>query len=315
MKKRLAVIFIIILCFLFLCLYIERVLVVNQVKSVLNKPFPGSRISIGQCRLQPFSGKIKLKNISVERSSFYSLRIKELIAGFSLRRLFFKRGVIYPEYIKLNIEKFDFQGFMVRSLAIEAFQGKDRQGEFSAASFNKDKIKINNFKAKTYLDKEKLYFKDLAADFLGGVIEGKAVVSLSSDFEIFFEAEMRDLDLEKATQEFDFEEKASLEGKIGGKFIAKSSAQGVKNIDGKLLIQDPGGVLTIQDKSFLENISRSSRIPLDILVESFKNYRYNIGNIELFLDNGNLNFNVALDGEAGKRNLNIVVHAFNLKRR
>jgi hypothetical protein len=50
-----------------------------------------------------------------------------------------------------------------------------------------------------------------------------------------------------------------------------------------------------------------------MLVESFKNYRYNTGILKLSLDKGNLIFDITLDGEAGRRKLDIVVHGFSLR--
>ena len=85
-------------------------------------------------------------------------------------------------------------------------------------------------------------------------------------------------------------------------------------VDGDLLTYQPGGKLTITDKRFLENLARTSQQPLDIIVESFKNYDYNIGIVKLGMEQGNLVVDVRLEGEAGQRNLSIVVHDFKLGR-
>jgi hypothetical protein len=47
-------------------------------------------------------------------------------------------------------------------------------------------------------------------------------------------------------------------------------------------------------------------------VESFKDYHYNTALMKLSFDKGNIILDVALEGEAGKRNLSIVLHDFKL---
>jgi hypothetical protein len=47
-------------------------------------------------------------------------------------------------------------------------------------------------------------------------------------------------------------------------------------------------------------------------VDSFKNYRYNAGVVELSLQGPDLVFDIRLEGDAGKRDLTIVLHDFKL---
>jgi hypothetical protein len=52
--------------------------------------------------------------------------------------------------------------------------------------------------------------------------------------------------------------------------------------------------------------------PLSLLVENFKNYRYNIGQVGLGAEGSNVILNISLEGEAGKRQLSVVFHDFKL---
>lgn len=85
----------------------------------------------------------------------------------------------------------------------------------------------------------------------------------------------------------------------------------MKDIKGYFNTAAPGGVLIIKDKMFLENVARQSNQPLDIIVESFRNYNYNNGIIKLSIESGNLTMEMRLDGMAGKRSLAVVLHDFN----
>lgn len=50
---------------------------------------------------------------------------------------------------------------------------------------------------------------------------------------------------------------------------------------------------------------------MDIFVESFKNYHYNRGSLEVALEGRALRLETVLDGEAGKRELKIIFHDVN----
>jgi hypothetical protein len=73
-------------------------------------------------------------------------------------------------------------------------------------------------------------------------------------------------------------------------------------------------MLIIKDAQVLKNLASNTNQSADLLMENFQNYHYNIGALKLFLDNGNLILDAALDGETGKRDLNIVLHDFSLKK-
>jgi hypothetical protein len=85
-------------------------------------------------------------------------------------------------------------------------------------------------------------------------------------------------------------------------------------LSGSFSTLTPGGTLVIMDAKFLENMARNTQLPLELLVEDFKNYRYNTGLLSLGLEDNNIILKVALEGEAGKRNLNVILHDFKLGR-
>jgi hypothetical protein len=112
-------------------------------------------------------------------------------------------------------------------------------------------------------------------------------------------------------EEFALNEKAGVSGKVSGFLKLRGDARKLDLIEGNLNSGKEGGILTIKDTKFLENLARSSGQALDLVVESFKNYRYNTGKTALFLEQNNLIFRVDLEGSAGKRSLNITLHDFN----
>ena len=77
---------------------------------------------------------------------------------------------------------------------------------------------------------------------------------------------------------------------------------------GELTAAKEGGMLTITDTRFLESMAQRSGKALDIVMESFKNYRYNNGNVKVGLDKNDLTLDAAMDGAAGKRDVTVVLH-------
>jgi hypothetical protein len=114
--------------------------------------------------------------------------------------------------------------------------------------------------------------------------------------------------------DFNLNEKAEISGKINGTLVLEGKGSNIKVISGNFTTAEGGGVLTIKDNDYLKKMAAKSGQSLEILMESFRNYHYNIGVIKLSLNDGNLILDVALEGEAGKRNLNIRLHDVKLRR-
>jgi hypothetical protein len=120
--------------------------------------------------------------------------------------------------------------------------------------------------------------------------------------------EVSNLSLSLQSKEF------SVSASFSGLVKLKTKGSGLEAIDGNFNALSPGGMLTIKDSGYLENMARSSGQSLDILVESLKNYHYNSGVAKLSLERNNFIFDIFLEGETGKRNLKVTLHDFNLRR-
>jgi hypothetical protein len=94
----------------------------------------------------------------------------------------------------------------------------------------------------------------------------------------------------------------------------KGAGHDIEILSGELSSFGSGGILVIKDTNFLQNMARKTNRSLNLLVENFKDYHYNIGTIKLLLDNGDLVLDSVLEGETGKRDINIVLHDFRLKK-
>lgn len=106
------------------------------------------------------------------------------------------------------------------------------------------------------------------------------------------------------------DEKFQLNSNLDGNLSLSVKGFRVGSLNGEFSSLGAGGTFIIKDANFLKNLARNSGQPLDIVVESFKNYHYNKGNLKVTLEKGNLFLDIALDGENGRRDINIVLHDF-----
>lgn len=210
--------------------------------------------------------------------------------------------------------KIDFiaiQDFRLEEASL-LYDKEAKPGQLNIALIKYNKAKIENVSAKLRLENGALFLDALAAQIFGGKVEGDLVARLEKDLGYEINFNFTDLDLERFIDDFDLKEKFQMTGRLSGRVSLKGSGLNINSVSGGLRTSDTGGFLTITDKRMLENLARTSQQSMDILVESFRNYHYNIGTIKLGLDNGNLILDVSLEGEAGKRNLNIIVHEFKI---
>ncbi|MFH1281952.1 MAG: hypothetical protein ABIH91_04490, partial [Candidatus Omnitrophota bacterium] len=103
-------------------------------------------------------------------------------------------------------------------------------------------------------------------------------------------------------------------GMFSGEIKLKGQGAVIEALGGNFLAHPSGGTLVIMNTKFLENIVLSMRQPVNLLVESFKDYHYNAGVMDLSLEHNNVMLKMSLDGKTGKRDLNVVLHDFGIKK-
>jgi len=246
---------------------------------------------------------IEISNLSLDLSS----KEMSLEATTSLEINPLEQSV---NFIQLRIPKLEAQGVNLKNLNISL--RRHMPGNFSIDSIQYNKAKIKNLTSKLALEGRDLSMNELSAQIFDGRILGDLHIKLDKDAQYTCNLKAQGLDLERLARDFELKEKFQMSGKLTGELAIKGKGTDFQIISGNFSSVDPGGMLTITDDKFLNNVAKSSGQSLDILVESFKNYQYNTGLMKLSLEEGNLVFNVALDGDAGKRNLTIVLHGFKL---
>jgi len=212
------------------------------------------------------------------------------------------------DYLELKISSLEVQGLKLNKGFLAANQKSP--GEFNIEKIQYDKAKIEGIRSKIRLEGKNLFLENLSAKAFDGELQGDLALTLDKEPQYLGHIKAINLDLEKFAQDFNLKEKFQMSGKLVGELAFKGSGANVQILDGNFSTVEPGGRLTITDDKFLKNVAQNSGQSLDILVESFKDYHYNNGVMKLSLEQGNLILDIALNGEAGKRNLNIVLHNF-----
>ena len=214
------------------------------------------------------------------------------------------------DYFALRVVSLEGSGLQLKDAFVAA--EKSSPGSLRIAEVTYDKLAIKKIEGKARLEDKSLFLDSLSAEVLGGTIRGSAHLELKQAGEYAVELQAKDVDLAAFINDFNLGEKVSLSGRLSGKAALRTRGYDIALLSGDFSAEAPGGMLTIKDATYLEGIARSSSQSMDLLVESFKNYRYNTGIMKLSFEKESLILNIVLEGEAGRRNLSVILHDFNL---
>jgi hypothetical protein len=212
----------------------------------------------------------------------------------------------------MDIRSLDSQGFFLKELILKTAQNFP-QGEFSVREAGYDKAKASRITGGAQLKGKELSLNDMSASLFDGAVNLNVNLVMSALPQYSVDIDCKDLDIGQFVKDFKLEEKFQMTGRLSGHAKIKGSGADFQVIEGDFSTGEGGGVMVIKDEAMLKNMAQSSNQPLDIIVESLKDYHYNTGVMKLFKAQDSLGLDMALEGEKGKRNLTIVLHDFKLQ--
>ncbi len=186
-------------------------------------------------------------------------------------------------------------------------------GDVLIKKFQYGKFTARNIRARLRWEGRNVFLDALSGYLLNGMADGKGSLTLGGPPRYSAQLNFTNLDLVAFVKDFELKEKVEMTGMLSGKVTLKGMGNNINILNGNFDSSPGGGNVTIKDTQFLENMARSSKLPPNIVVDSFKDYHYNVGLVRMLLDHGDLVLDVALDGVTGKRNLEIDLHEFSLK--
>ncbi len=177
-------------------------------------------------------------------------------------------------------------------------------------TWQQDKIKAKNIKAHVSWKGGNLYLDSLTGGIFNGAFQGQGRGQWAPAFKYDLGLIFYNLDLARFVQDFELDKRFLLVGFLNGKLLLNGTDNAIHILNGEFFAPVSGGDLKIMDTQFLENMAAGSKLPANVVVDSFKNYHYNKGLVEMFLNRNDLDFNVSLEGAGGQRNLKVIVHDF-----
>ncbi len=264
--------------------------------------------------MRDFSGYLK---ISRGAPIFKSVEVSDLVLDLNMLDMTVRASLGLKlnlpaqslDYLNLKINTFSMFGLQLENVLLQFGPDSD-QGQFSLLSLKYDKFSAADIKGDIKLQDMVLSVYGVSAKVLNGVMQ----LNLKVDKSLYYFLNMKctDFDIEKFIQDFNLREKFDMTGKLSGGLKLKGKAGQIETLEGNFSTLLPGGKLVITDTKFLENMARTTRQPESLLVESFKNYWYNIGVMNLGIEKGNIFLKINLQGDTGKRDFSLILHDFKL---
>jgi hypothetical protein len=287
--------------------FFTKPIILSISRMKLEAVFKGASVSVKDCSFKP--RLVSFYNIEVKKDKAYDIKIEEAGIAYDFKTLF-----------KKNIAKVSLNNVLVDINPLKTFSAEridilnlnpDSAGLY-IPRINYDNLKTGEIKSSAKFRDNAISISPLSIDFLGGTIAGDLNILILSGGIVRYDFNLKalNLNIRSFVEDFKLIDKFEMTGRLEGAMSLAGSGQAVNELNGAFFTAKPGGVLIIKDTKFLENVAKNSKQPLDIIVESFKNYNYNSGILKLYMDNGNLVLDVNLNGQAGKRNLTIVLHNF-----
>ncbi len=210
-------------------------------------------------------------------------------------------------YVDLKIDTFDGAGLKAKDVVLKARQGEPR-GIILTGPIEYNKLKIKAVKGSASLKEKVLFLEGVSVQTLDGDLTGHAAVRMEGPVEYSAEFSASGLDLKAAVDDFELSDKMEMTGGLTGDLQIKGKGDGGLSLNGAFSVVSPGGTLIIKDKRVIQTIAKSTKQSFDAVVESFKDYHYGKGDIRLGLEGKDLRVGIFLEGEQGKRSIDITVH-------
>ncbi len=249
--------------------------ILNFAENELRAIFKGSLVKIGSRDITP--GTLVFRDIDVTTRGQQFLKTREFRINFTIISLVTDRAA----------------EFSIKETVIYA------------------KLKIPEVHGSVKYSKDTIALGNVSARVLSGIVEGGALIKPGKPPYYAAALKLKDIQLEKVIEVFELSEKIDLTGFISGSLELSGYESMLTRLKGKLEASPKGGTLTIKSQEWLDAIARYARTDINVVVENFKNYRYNEGNASLGLKGTSIVVDAHLSGEAGKRDLLISLHDFN----
>ncbi len=306
----------------------------SAVVDALQKAVPGSAVSVGSCRFTP-GGPLILEDVrlALETPSKNFPRLRAASSGKGLLPLLVPAVVVKDMRPDIRTADLALSGTLsfTRDMRSSAFReltldirtltlgggavsglwastDAPGAGRFGAAKISFDKFAAENLEGRFALSDAGVLLDGVRADLLGGRARAKLTAARLGDAPVVTaEADLQGIPIASVLRLWEWDKKCAADGRVGGHLLAEFSAGKLSRLEGAL-VAEGGGDLVVLDQRFLENIAERSKQPIEIVKASFENYHYNSGTVGISLQENGLRLGLDLEGEQGKRDLEVTLH-------
>ena len=332
--KRILIIFLLSVAALSAALIVSPHFIRQAITRSIQDAVPESTVTLGSCRFvrgnhlvlgdMGISLKTPSKNfpkLQVPESNggflpllLASVSVRDLRFDIQTRDLSMNGALSFTR--NLRSETFESLSLDLSSLALGLATAKEIRassdapgtGDFSVGSLLFSKFKVENLRGLFQVSDAGVLLEKMNARFLDGTVKGRLTLTRLGTLPVCTaELDLTDIPVASFLKLWEWEKKVAANGKLRGHLIAEISGGKLTRLDGAMLATADGNFV-ILDQAFLENIAARAKQPIEIVRASFEDYHYNTGTVGVSLEENKLRLRLDLEGEKGKRDLEVTLH-------
>jgi len=259
------------------------------------------------------AGKKKGKGIFIQVVSINNLEVEVRTKDILFKgkvNLAVDLGAGAVKTTDIVLDSFSSMDINAKNISIKS-DNKGSKLAFGCGTFKYRKFVIDNAESSIeILPDNTVGFNNFKADFAGGIINGLIKFEKSDILSYRAKFDFRNIDLSSIMKSFEVDNKLDLSGRMEGSLEFAGDEKRINAIAGDFVTDAPGGIMYMKDDSMLKSMAEKYKQDINILLESFRNYHYNKGHMKVRLEANDIVMDAGLEGEAGNRNLIIVLHEF-----
>jgi len=211
--------------------------------------------------------------------------------------------------IDCTIDTLKTEDLLLEQANLKGMLGTEGAG-FHITKMRYNGVKLDDISGAAILNDTIVLLKSLTARLFDGIVSGHTRLSIDKEREFAIDLQCAGINLNTFVNDLKLNTKFQMTGILSGRVTLEGKGFNLNRVAGTLSTDPAGGVLVIHDTRFLEEMAKKSGQPLNIVMEIFRQYQYTIGVMKLSVDGANLVLNIALEGEAGKRTFDVILHDF-----
>jgi hypothetical protein len=266
--------------------------------------FPGSILRIERVHLGWRQGLLSCNHVTFKRAdaSVQASNVR-LTVGYDFFAL--GRGVIRSA--ELTADMIKTAGWQATKVLVRAerIPGERRiRVSLETASISQGEKAVRDIKGTFDLDDQTISSSSVQARVTGGVAVARGVARYKeTGAPIEIDVAFQDIRLDDLIKALEAEKKIDADGLYSGpvKIVLRSGE--LQHLEGHL-VSLTGGRFIVKDPSMLDTSSLDKETA-NIVIENLKDYHYDIGNVFVGQEGGDIKLNILLEGSWGQRNLNI----------